>query len=47
MSLDNHDSEPDVGRTDDELAEVIAKLTPEEANELWSVVVQSKPDLND
>jgi len=39
--------EREARETDDEQAEVIAALTAEDADRLWSVVVQLKPDLDD
>ena len=32
---------------EDDLADVIAALTPQEAESLWTVIVQMKPHLSD
>jgi hypothetical protein len=37
-----HDPDPD-----DKYAELIASLTPEDAERLWSVIIQLKPHLRD
>ena len=37
-----HDPDPD-----DKAAELIASLTPQDADRLWSVIIQLKPHLQD
>ena len=45
--MDSVPAEREAHETDDEQAELIATLTAEDADRLWSVVVQLKPHLDD
>ena len=42
-----HDERAQGSDPDDKSAELIASLTPEDADRLWSVIIQLKPHLRD